>query len=224
MCAPWFDSWGKAAPLPDAPAPRSFSFRDIWVSLSDIWGPGPRCCISGTCRHGSAGLFFFCLFGLGQLGGGVRIMRYVTSARGFIAICMAIAFAFLALNLSSTGQATAAGTGAVCTTLTGTLPRAKLFSCTDAAGTGGSGHFRFQNPSTIKWANGDTTTVSPFTGAAVPKGNLCPAGSEEFRLSGRVSADSSGTIEVGGKVSGLACVNPNTDAVVNARGKTFEVL
>lgn len=151
-------------------------------------------------------------------------MRHVTSARGFIAISTAIVFAFLAFNFSVTSQTTAASKGAVCTTLTGIPARAKLFSCTDATGTGGSGHFRFQNPTTIKWANGDTTTVSPFSAAPVPKGKLCSAGSKEFALSGTVSADTTGTIEIGGEVSGVACVNAKTKTIVNARGKKFKVL
>jgi hypothetical protein len=179
---------------------------------------------SGTCRHESGGSILLLSVGLGQLGGGVRIMRHVASARGFIAICMAVAFAFLAFNFSVTGQATEAGSGAVCTTISGILARAKLFSCTDAAGTGGSGHFRFQDPTTIKWANGDTTTVSPFSATAVPNGKLCAAGSEEFTLSGTVSADTTGTIEIEGKVSGVACVNQKTNTIVNARGKKFKVL
>jgi hypothetical protein len=58
----------------------------------------------------------------------------------------------------------------------------------------------------------------------VPKGKLCAAGSEEFTLSGTVSADTTGTIEIEGQVSGVACVNVNTKTIVNARGKKFKVL
>jgi hypothetical protein len=161
--------------------------------------------------------------GLGLLGGGVRIMRYVTNVRGFVAICMAIAFAFLAFNFSVTGQGTATTNGVACKTLTGIPARAKLSGCNDAAGTGGAGHFGLKNPTTIKWANGDTTTISPFSATAVPKGKLCAPGDEEFTLSGTVSADTTGTIGVGGKVVGVECANLKTQKIVNAPGKNFKM-
>jgi hypothetical protein len=56
----------------------------------------------------------------------------------------------------------------------------------------------------ITWVNGKTTTVKLTVKAG---GTACPAGSSEYVATGTVTADTTGSATVGGKVKGSACVD-----------------
>ena len=148
-------------------------------------------------------------------------MRRMTGARGFIAISLAVASSFLAVSLSFAGPAAAAASAVVCRTLSGSVHTATLSNCSDVAGTGGSGRFHFKATTKITWENGRTTSLSPFTAKEVKGGDLCSKGAVEARLTGTVSADTTGTIEVGAKATGIVCATESS--VVNAPGKTFNI-
>src|ERR1700728_2901704 len=135
-------------------------------------------------------------------------MPRLSNVRGFPAICLAVTMPILAVTFCFAGPAAAAtpDTGTICSTLSGTTTSAALSGCSDTANTGGSGTLPFKTKSKIKWANGKTTTLNPFNATPV-SGTLCPAGSDEFRVVGTVSKDTTGSIQVGGKASGLVCLN-----------------
>jgi hypothetical protein len=152
-------------------------------------------------------------------------MRRISRARGLTAFGLAITMPILAVTFCLAGPAAAASpdSGTSCTTLSGTLAEATLSGCSDAANTGGSGQLPFADKSKIKWANGKTTTLSPFTATEV-SGSLCASDATEYKLSGTVSKDTTGSIPVGYKASGLVCVNMTEDTVVNAPGKKFKIV
>jgi hypothetical protein len=152
-------------------------------------------------------------------------MHRITSVRGFAAISLAITMPVLALTFCFAGPAVAAtpNAGITCTTLSGSSASATLSGCSDVAGTGGSGTIPFKTKSKIMWANGKITVINPFNPTEI-SGTLCPAGTEEFRLSGPVTKDTTGSVQVGGKASGLVCLDMTANTVVNAPGKKFKIV
>jgi hypothetical protein len=149
----------------------------------------------------------------------------ISRTRGLVAFGLAVIMPIFAITFCAAGPASAASphNGTSCTTLSGDLAEATLSGCSDVANTGGSGTLPFADKSKIKWANGKTTTLSPFSATEV-SGTLCPSSATEYRLSGTVSKDTTGSIPVGDTASGLVCVNMTRETVVNAPGKKFKIV
>jgi alpha-tubulin suppressor-like RCC1 family protein len=78
--------------------------------------------------------------------------------------------------------------------------------------TGGSGTFPSSDtsPATVTWENGDTTTVS-FSYSE--SGTACSMGST-YKVTGSVTADTTGSIAVGSAIKGAVCLNGTTVSLV----------
>ena len=105
------------------------------------------------------------------------------------------------------GSASAAVPSIKCASLTGNIATTvKLSKCK-----GNTGKASQPIPATqlatggkITWVNGKTTTV---TLSVKQQGTACAAGSTEYQATGKVTADTTGSATVGGKVKALACVD-----------------
>ena len=94
-----------------------------------------------------------------------------------------------------------------CSKLTGTVgATGSITGCT--GNTGGSGSFPTvpASSATVTWANGDTTTAS-FNYATVSSSTqTCPSADSEYKITGTVSADTTGSIPVGSGLKGFVCL------------------
>jgi hypothetical protein len=148
----------------------------------------------------------------------VRPVRILT------AIAAGGALATFAVSLSVAGPASAKEVGTTCeqwsanNLLTGTFSE-----CSDKAATGGSGTLT-TGPTdvlTISWVNGRTTQISG-PGIRSPKrtedenaNHQCPPQMTEYKWFGSVTADTTGSIPVGGKLSGEVCIDFSTASSEN---------
>jgi len=93
-------------------------------------------------------------------------------------------------------------------TLTKTSAKGRLSDCGDAANTAGAGALAVKfkagkGAASMKWANGKTTKFS--ASVTSPGRGGCLRGSTEYDLSGKVTADSTGSIRVGDAFSVSVC-------------------
>jgi hypothetical protein len=98
-----------------------------------------------------------------------------------------------------------------CISLTGTIGETGTISgCTESI-TGGSGTFSTADtsPATITWENGETTTVT-FNNKR--SGTLCQAAhmGTTYKITGTVTADTTGSITVGSTIKGAVCLHSKT--------------
>jgi hypothetical protein len=148
----------------------------------------------------------------------VRPVRLLT------AITAGVPIAALAISLSVAGPASAKQVGTACehwsanNLLTGTFS-----GCSDKANTGGAGTLT-TGPTdvlTISWVNGRTTRISGPGIRSVNRtgrGNAnhqCPPQTTEYQWFGNVTADTTGSIPVGGKLSGDVCIDFSTGTSEN---------
>jgi len=145
-------------------------------------------------------------------------------ARAALAFVATMAMATGAtLTVAATPVSAATTTIVACKSLVGNLKNATLSHCSDVANTGGSGRFPFATPSTITWANGKTTTLNPFKPHPVTSGVTCAPTTTEYRLLGKVSADTTGSIPVGSKITAEICVDFANHHVTNVPGTKFKI-
>jgi hypothetical protein len=140
----------------------------------------------------------------------------------------AIAGATLMAGLIA-GPASATTKSVSCSSLTGDLnshtpPVFDLGGCTGNTGGGG-----VAQGNTITWTNGQSTSLLnrafPFKPQAHAKRKNCAALSDRWAVADKVVGDSTGTIKVGGKVTGKVCVmNEGSDTWSLAPGSTFKLL
>ncbi len=83
--------------------------------------------------------------------------------------------------------------------------------CTQKVATGGSGTF-VVNPQVggiiITWQSGATTDVAHITITQDTKNrHSCPPNAQKYLWHGTISNDTTGTIPVGGTLSGVVCIN-----------------
>ena len=101
-----------------------------------------------------------------------------------------------------------------------------LSGCSDAGHTGGCGSLDNQT-GVITWANGRTTTVSaaltPVRHDEGEKHGCPPTSAAEFKLRATVTADTTGSIAVGGPVTGEVCPREN-GVLSNESGTSVKLL
>jgi hypothetical protein len=131
--------------------------------------------------------------------------------------------------------ASAAGVGTVCTTVGGGDPELDLRGCSDIANTGGSGSaspWQAQGvPAVVHWANGKSTTLS-LTVTPVTKDererakHQCRSSfpMQEEVISGTVTADTTGSIKIGGGVKAEICFNIAFQSISLEPGTTFKIV
>ncbi len=142
---------------------------------------------------------------------------------------LAVCLTFLAVSVTApgSGAATPSG-GTTCASFEGSFPEGpfSLSGCSDVANTGRSGSLD-NRTGVIVWATGKTTTVSyalsPVENEAREKDRCPPTAAAEFKLRGTVTADTTGSIDVGGPVIGTVCAREN-GVLTNARGATLKIL
>ncbi len=125
---------------------------------------------------------------------------------------------------ASGGTVRAKGTS--CANFEGPFPAGpfSLSGCSDVANTGGSGSLD-NRTGVITWASRKTTTVSYALTPIEDRANhpCPPTAAAEFKLRGTVVADSSGSIEVGGPVTGRVCARENGLLTI-AQGTMLKIL
>ena len=95
-----------------------------------------------------------------------------------------------------------------CSTLTGTVgTTGNISGCN--GNTGGSGSFPAvpSSSATLTWANGKTTTASFNYTTVSSSSQTCPSADTEYKITGTVSADTTGSIPVGSGLKGFVCLN-----------------
>ena len=128
-----------------------------------------------------------------------RLVRIVAS--GALAGATVLAF---------TGPASATVTGIKCKALTGNIANSVVIKRCVVGNTGGRSKAmpaaNLASGGTIKWVNGKTTTVK----LTVTQGSAanCAVGDTEYDAVGKVTADTTGSVKIGGKVSAHVCVSP----------------
>jgi hypothetical protein len=117
--------------------------------------------------------------------------------------------------------ASAAGTGAACAHFVGPFPQGPfmLSGCSDVAGTGGSGSLD-NHSGVITWSTGKTTSVSFELKPMQERQGCPPTSAAEFKVHGKVTADTTGTIAGGGRVSGELC-GRESETLFNVPGTKF---
>ena len=116
---------------------------------------------------------------------------------------------------------------ASCASFEGPFPAGPflLSGCSDVGSTGRSGTLD-NRTGVITWATGKTTAVSyqltPVT-HQMPKRGCPPTSAAEFKLRGTVTADTTGSIEVGGPVVGKVCAREN-GVLGNVPGTRLKIL
>jgi predicted RecA/RadA family phage recombinase len=135
----------------------------------------------------------------------------------------------LGFTVAASVPASAATLSIRCTHLSGSISgsTAKLSGCSGNTGKSGTVPIASfaSGTGTITWANGKTTSVSgtvtsPSKDETETKS--CAAGSTEYLLKGKVTADTTGSATVGGTVHAEACLSstgtlslePGTKAVI----------
>lgn len=128
------------------------------------------------------------------------------------ALAMPVTFAILAIPVSAAHGAPLASP-TTCSSLKGTsaAPTAKLRGCT-AATTGGGGTIAGTGPNTdvVTWTNAGTTTFT-YTHVILEK-DACPAGSDEYKWTGTVTASTGSAAPISGSVKALICVTNDSKA------------
>jgi hypothetical protein len=116
-------------------------------------------------------------------------------------------------TVSFVGSASATVTGIKCGKLTGTITGNVTLS-KYSGNTGGASQpmpaTSLASGGTIKWVNGKTTTItlSASNNETDPgETQQCAAGSSEYEAKGKVTADTTGSAVVGGKVKAEACLD-----------------
>ena len=118
--------------------------------------------------------------------------------------------------------------GTSCTSFAGPFPEGpfSLTGCSDAANTGGSGSLD-NRTGVITWATRHTTSVTysltPVNKDEREKHGCPPTSAAEFKLRGMVTADDTGSIEVGGPVTGELCGREN-GVLVNEKGTRLKIV
>jgi hypothetical protein len=124
------------------------------------------------------------------------------------ALLVPLAAATLAFaGVSSAASPAKASYPVKCKTLTGTVGTTGTISGCNG-NTGGSGSFPTvpSSSATVTWTNGDTTTAS-FNYASVSSSTqTCPSADSEYKITGTVSADTTGSIPVGSGLKGYVCL------------------
>ena len=139
----------------------------------------------------------------------------------------AVIVPFVGVTALTAGQAGAkTPKGIKCTSLSGksnTSTGAVKESLSGCSGkTGGSGKSKSSgssSTSTLKWANGKSTTFTASTGA----GSGCASGDFAEAISGNVTADTTGSTAVGAAVTASACYNPANNKISLAPGTKFVI-
>jgi hypothetical protein len=95
-----------------------------------------------------------------------------------------------------------------CHALTGTVGATGTISGCNGT-TGGSGTFPAvpSSSATVTWANGKTTTASFNYSQVSSSTQTCPSSDSEYKITGTVSADTTGSIPVGSGLKGYVCLN-----------------
>jgi hypothetical protein len=114
------------------------------------------------------------------------------------------------LTLTMAGSASASGPQIKCSTVKGNLSSTvKLSHCNGNTG-GASMALMPDNylsgPGVITWVNGEATTVS-LTSISNGAQGTCPAGTTEYNVAGTVTADTTGSAPVGGKLKASVCLH-----------------
>ena len=113
--------------------------------------------------------------------------------------------------LAFTGPASATVTGIKCKVLTGNIATNVTLKRCKVGNTGGASKAMpataLASGGTIKWVNGKTTTVK----LTVTQGSAanCAVGDSEYDAKGKVTADTTGSVKIGGAVSAHVCVAPS---------------
>ncbi len=142
----------------------------------------------------------------------------VTKALLVPAMVIPISVGTLAFATTASASAPAKSFPVKCTSASGSLGGTGMISgCSDTANTGGSGSFPTTGaqPVVFTWATGKTTTAT--TSDSVVSPDACAAGDTEYKISGTVTADTTGSIPVGSGVKGKVCVSAVT--IVGLVGK-----
>ncbi len=161
---------------------------------------------------------------------GRKAAAHLPPTSSFLCIGAAIVAVVVATVLvaapASGGSARSEGTS--CASYVGPFPEGpfSLSGCSDVANTGGSGSLD-NRTGVITWATGHTTSVT-YTLTPVKKDerekHQCPATSAaEFKLRGMVTADNTGSIKVGGLVTGEVCGREN-GVLVNEKGTRLKIV
>jgi hypothetical protein len=141
-------------------------------------------------------------------------------------LMLVIALALVAASPDPGGATRPKGTS--CATFAGPFPEGPflLSGCSDTANTGGSGSLD-NRTGVITWATGMTTAVSyaliPVKRDEREKHGCPPTSAAEFKLRGTVTADNTGSIEVGGPVTGEVCGREN-GILSNEKGTRLKIV
>jgi hypothetical protein len=167
--------------------------------------------------------------GIGRRGGRGTAAR-LPPASSLLCIGAAMLAVFVASVLvagpASGGSARREGTS--CASYVGPFPEGpfSLSGCSDVANTGGSGSLD-NRTGVITWATGHTTsvtyTLTPVKKDEREKHGCPPTSAAEFKLRGMVTADNTGSIEVGGPVTGEVCGREN-GVLVNEKGTRLKIV
>jgi hypothetical protein len=96
-----------------------------------------------------------------------------------------------------------------------------LSKCNGNTGGGGSSTgSETATSATVKWKNGKSTSFTVAQGAPTKP---CPTGDTPSSVSGKVTADTTGSAGVGGTVSENVCFNPNTLTISLATGTVAKI-
>ena len=163
-------------------------------------------------------------------------MRRLHPVRRLSVVALIAAASIAAITAS--GPAGATGGTVACTQVSGNQMSAALFfDCSPSDSTGGSGTiasypvFSGTHTGTIDWdaisQSQHATTeirVTAHASKARKKNGVCPAGTKEVKVSGRVRTDTSGSVTVGGTVAAILCQETSgAGAYALASGTSFVI-
>ncbi len=155
---------------------------------------------------------------------GVTMIRSRTGRALLVpALLVPLAVATLALAGVASAAKPAGSYPVKCKTLTGTVGTTGTISGCNG-NTGGSGSFPTvpSSSATVTWSNGDSTTAS-FNYATVSSSTqTCPKSDTEYKITGTVSADTTGSIPVGSGLKGFVCLTSSGSLTLapTAKGAT----
>jgi hypothetical protein len=124
------------------------------------------------------------------------------------ALLLPLAAATIAFAGSASASSPKVSYPVKCHSLTGTVGATGTISGCNG-NTGGSGSFPAvpASSATVTWANGKTTKASFNYATVSSSAQTCPSSDSEYKITGTVSADTTGSIPVGSGLKGFVCLN-----------------
>ena len=134
---------------------------------------------------------------------------------------------FIGLVGSLSLVGTAGATAILTCKFTGNVSTVTLSGCSNRAATGGQGTMQTRNDTTIAWANGKTTSIAWSATQVTQDENeslSCPSGpnNSELKISGNVTADTTGSIAVGSALVAEVCFG-SSGSLTTEPGTKFSI-